>query len=156
MVVSALAVLVSAVMFCAQVATFSISEGFSIEHLLRFYMMAFCIMFILAELRLEKFLDLLPSFNNWVYRGFLYSFNGVIGAEMSKAMLAELYPHGPGPFQQVASLMLMIASYSMFALGGLYMVMGLCCLHGVWERIKAGYDQEMDKVIESRPIRVKH
>lgn len=153
-VISGLAVFISAVMLCAQIATLAILRGISVEHLLRFYMIAFCVMFILAELRIESFLELLPSFNNWVYRGFLYSFIGVIGGEMSKAMLADIPPKSLGLPERSASLLLTITSYSMVFIGVLYMLMGVCCLHGVWEKIKKGYDEEIDKAIDS-PIIVK-
>jgi hypothetical protein len=155
MMISAFAVLVSAAMLCAQIAAFSLWKSISIEDLLRVYIIAFCGMFILAELKVDAFLRFLPSFNNWVYRGFLYSFVGVIGAEMSRAMLASIPPNSLSVLQRGASLMLTVTSYSMAIVGALYMLMGICCLHGVWERIKAGYDREIDKVIVSEDILVR-
>lgn len=109
--------------------------------------MAFCTMFIFAELRLKIFLCLAPSFNNWFYRGFLYSFVGLIGVEMSKATLME---GGAGLSAHTKSLLLTIASYSMFSIGLLYMFMGLLCLQCLSERVKQAYDKEVDRAIEAQ------
>lgn len=155
MLISSVGVLLSAVMFTGQIASLALFKHFFMDQLLRIYLMSFSIMFILAELRVEWFLNLATSMNNWVYRGFLYSFNGVIGVEMSKAWLAEIYPENPGPLQHGTSLLVSVTSYIMFVLGFLYMCMGVCCLHGVWERIKSGYDTEMEKAIDQNRIRVR-
>lgn len=139
--------LASGVMVFAQIATLSSLKGLYGQILLRFYLMAFCSMFIFAELRLKIFLCLAPSFNNWFYRGFLYSFVGLIGVEMSKATLVE---GNPGLSANTKSLLLSIASYSMFSIGVLYMLMGVLCLQCLSERVKRAYDKELERAIAAK------
>jgi hypothetical protein len=105
-------------------------------------------MFILAELQFERFLKLVPPMNNWIYRGFLYSFVGIIGVEQSYAALAEEYPKMPSIQEELASLFLRVTSYAMFVVGFLYIAMGLLCLKGVWEKLKDSYNEQVNRARE--------
>ena len=155
-IISGLATLVAGIMLCAQIFMLVIMDSIiSIDGLLAVYLMAFCVMFILAELGIGPFLKLLPSFNNWVYRGFLYSFVGVISGEMSKALLADLRPNSFAIPARIVSVLLGLTCYAMVVVGLLYMLMGICCLHGVWDAIKKGYDEEIDNMTEESSIHVK-
>jgi cytochrome c biogenesis protein CcdA len=121
------------------------TKGMIIQHLLRVYVLIFCIMFILAELQFEQFLKLVPPLKNWIYRGFLYSFVGIIGVEESYAALAEEYPQMPSLQEEMVSLFLRITSYAMFTVGLLYIAMGLLCLKGVWEKLKESYNEQVKR-----------
>ena len=144
---SSLCVLVTGMMVLAQVTNLAFlgnaNKGGIIQDVLRVYTLLFCVMFILSELRFEQFLKLVPPLKNWFYRGFLYSFVGVIGVEESYAALAEEYPQIPGLKEQTASLFLKITSYAMFSIGILYMAMGLLCLKGVMEKLKNNYEEQV-------------
>jgi hypothetical protein len=141
---SALAVLVTGMMVLSQILNVVILEstkGVIIQQILRVYILVF----ILAELQFEQFLRLVPPMKNWVYRGFLYSFVGIIGIEESYAALAEEYPKKPNIQEEMASLFLRITSYAMFAIGFLYIAMGLLCLKGVWEKLKDSYNEQVKR-----------
>jgi hypothetical protein len=145
---SALAVLVTGMMVLSQILNVAILEstkGVIIQQILRVYVLVFCTMFILAELQFEQFLRLVPPMKNWIYRGFLYSFVGIIGIEESYAALAEEYPNKPNIQEEMASLFLRITSYAMFAIGFLYIAMGLLCLKGVWEKLKDSYTEQVKR-----------
>lgn len=145
---SSLAVFITGMMVLAQILNVAIlksTKGVIIQHILRVYVLVFCIMFILAELQFERFLKLVPSMKNWMYRGFLYSFVGIIGIEESYAALAEEYPQMPSLQEGMVSLFLRISSYAMFAVGLIYIAMGLLCLRGVWERLKISYDEQVKR-----------
>jgi hypothetical protein len=145
---SALAVLVTGMMVLSQILNVAIlksTKGAIIQQILRVYVLVFCTMFILAELQFEQFLRLVPPMKNWIYRGFLYSFVGIIGIEESYAALAEKYPNKPNIQEEMASLFLRITSYAMFIIGFLYIAMGLLCLKGVWEKLKDSYNEQVKR-----------
>jgi hypothetical protein len=145
---SSFAVLISGMMALSQIVNLAIlssTRGEIIQDILRVYILLFCAMFILSELQFEQFLKLVPLMKNWIYRGFLYSFVGIIGVEESYAALAEEYPNLPSFREEMASLFLKITSYAIFTVGLLYMVMGLLCLKGVWERLKDNYNEQVNR-----------
>ena len=106
--------------------------------------MTFCILFIFAELRLKCFL--VPSFDSWIYRGFLYSFVGLIGVEMSKSTLVDSEDSDAMSVQS-KSLLLAVASYSMFSMGVLYVLMGCLCLRCLSERARKKYERDLDRAV---------
>lgn len=144
-IISSFAILVSAVLLGTQIVAIALFRLWFMPNILRLYISAFCIILILTELRIESLVRNVPTYNNWVYRGFLYSFIGLIGVIMAEANEIEEVPESLETRQMIVHLIMLGASYSMFALGIVYMLMGICCLHGVWERMKAGYDAEMDR-----------
>jgi hypothetical protein len=107
----------------------SLRDSFWTQKLLRAYVILFCTLFILAEMQFPLQTRLVPSLNNWLYRGLIYSFIGVIGLEESYATLAQEYPKSPDSGNVLISLLLKVASYGMFTLGLLYMLMGGLCLN---------------------------
>ncbi len=114
-----------------------------LSNVLRLYIAAFCIILILTELRMESLVRNVPTYDNWVYRGFLYSFIGLIGVVMAEAN--EVEERSLETRQMIVHLVMLGASYAMFALGVIYMLMGLCCLRDVLERMRADYDADMDR-----------
>jgi len=149
-VIEALAILVSGLQILAQVVTFAILKGNFIQLLLRAYVVLFSVLFILAELRFDWFLKFAPSLKSWINRGFLYSFVGVIGVEESYASLAEQYPQMPSIKQQFTSVFLKIASYGMIFIGIIYIVNGILCMKPVYERVRARYQDQVDRFTQSR------
>jgi hypothetical protein len=92
---------------------------------------------------MESLVRNVPTYDNWVYRGFLYSFIGLIGVVMAEAN--EVEERSLETRQMIVHLVMLGASYAMFALGVIYMLMGLCCLRDVLERMRADYDADMDR-----------
>lgn len=142
MVISATATLTSSLILVSQVASLIVLQGLFIQHVLRIYLIVFSLMFILAELQVQFFLDRATYFKNWFHRGFLYTFVAVISMEESKAALGQAYPKYPNSVELVLSNLLMVASVAMFSLGLLYMVMGIFCLRGVWEDLQNKYRRQ--------------
>lgn len=148
--ISSFAILVSAVLLGTQIAAMAAFHVWVIPNVLRFYIAAFCILLILTELRMESLVQYMPTYDNWVYRGFLYSFIGLIGVVMAMANEME----EPGILesrQMIIHLTMLGASYSMFGLGIVYMLMGACCLRGVLERMNADYDADVDRAVLEEP-----
>lgn len=156
MVFSAFAALMSGVMLIAQFASIAlVREGsMYLQDLLHIYLMLFSIMFILSELQIKFFLDRVPAFKNWFHRGFLYSFVGVSAMEESYAALGQGYPELPGLPEYVVSAILKIISVTMTAVGVLYMIMGLLCMRGLWERVQAKYDRQVQEALATATLAV--
>ena len=150
-VIGALAVLIAGLEILAQVLTFAIlKKGNIIQIVLRAYILLFSVFFILAELRIEVFLRFVPSLHNWINRGFLYTFVGVIGVEESYASLAEQYPELPGLKEELTSIFLKMVSIAMISIGVLYMILGILCMKSVYEKVRARYQEQVDRFIQER------
>lgn len=147
MLISAFASFVSGLMLLTQGMTFVILSSNWIQVILRVYVITFCVMFILAELQVQYFLKHVQAFKNWFHRGFLYSFMGVISMEESVASLGQQFPELPGFMEYMVSLLLRICSIAMFAIGVLYMLMGVLCLRGVWETMQERHNIQMQRTI---------
>ena len=86
------------------------------------------------------------AYRNWFYRGFQYTFVGVIGLEEAFATLGHRYPDSPGLAQVIVSILLKSSASGMFAIGILYMLMRLLFLNKLWERVDASYQQEIEEM----------
>jgi hypothetical protein len=138
--------LVPAFMMVAQIVAwiFVPSTGY-MEMILRSYVIVFCILFIQAELRIgaqSGIINITPL-NNWMYRGFLYTFVGIIGTEMSLAALGQFYPELPGFEGMLVSLILKSSSYAMIGLGVLYMLMSVFCLQKVFQGAEQAHQERL-------------
>ncbi|GAX26264.1 hypothetical protein FisN_16Lh093 [Fistulifera solaris] len=140
-ILSSIAIVVSAVLLGAQMAAMAVFHFLFMPNVLRLYIVAFCIILILTELRIKALVP--TTYDNWVYRGFLYSFIGLIGVVMAEAN--EVEERSLETRQMIVHLIMLGASYAMFALGVIYMSMGLCCLRDLLERMRADYDADVDR-----------
>jgi hypothetical protein len=120
--------------------------------ILRIYIIIFCTFFILVEARLP-FLKRLTALN-WTLRGFLYSFIGIIGMEQDLAIKVEDYASSPkssilGPdyITMFASLFMSLTTWLMISVGIIYMILGMACMQGLYERME---NEHREKVLEWR------
>lgn len=116
----------------------------------RIYIIIFCIFFILVESRIP-FLKRFTSLN-WILRGFLYSFIGVIGIEQDLAIKVEDYASsskssilGPDYITMFATLFMSLTTWLMISMGILYMVLGLTCMQRVYGKME---NEHREKVLE--------
>jgi hypothetical protein len=146
-----LSTLVSVAFFATQIGLWLLVPGIFVQRLLRAYLMIVCLLLIAAEWEITILPDCLsPSNNeayrNWFYRGFQYTFVGVIGLEEAFATLGHRYPDSPGLAQVIVSILLKSSASGMFAIGILYMLMRLLFLNKLWERVDASYQQEIEEM----------
>jgi hypothetical protein len=143
--VSALAAVASVVLLLSQLASVLVFSDLGlIQTLLRAYVAVFCVLFLLAEMRVELFLDRAASFQSWFQRGFLYTWVGVMGVEESVAALGQAYPKYPGVSNVAISTLLRASSFAVFGVGVLYMLMSVFCLRSVWEDLHRQQQQPFD------------
>lgn len=139
--------LVPAFMMVAQIVAwiiFATSTDY-MEMILRSYVIVFCILFIQAELRIGVQSGIITTspLNNWMYRGFIYTFVGIIGTEMSLAALGHFYPELPGFEGMIVSIILKSSSYAMIGLGVLYIVMSVLCLQKVFQGAEQAHQERL-------------
>jgi hypothetical protein len=141
--------LITLAFLVSQIGLWVLVPGLVVQKILRSYIIAICIILLAAEWEVKILPDFLsPSNNeaykNWFYRGFQYSFIGVIGLEESYATLGHNYPDYPGMEQIAVADLLRGSSFGMFGMGVLYMIMRILFLHKLWEHVDAGYHQQLE------------
>ncbi|ACI64351.1 predicted protein [Thalassiosira pseudonana CCMP1335] len=118
------------------------------------------VIFILLELRLP-FLQRFFTGLNWILRGFLYTFIGLIGEwtfsfarpgmEQDLAIKVEGIASGsssilgPDYMTMFASLFMSLTTCLMISVGTIYMVLGALCMQGWYERLER---EHKEKVVE--------
>lgn len=151
-----LAIIASCMMFTIQIVPLMVLGGEStwLQISVRSYLAIFCLSFILTESHIP-FLQriVLSSHNNWILRGFLYSFIGLIGMEQDLAVKVEdiaagtFGALGPDYGTLFATLYMSITTWLMIGVGILYTALGLLCLQGWYERLEKDH---IEKVREYR------
>eukprot|EP00581_Thalassiosira_minuscula_P016015 CAMPEP_0183722746 /NCGR_PEP_ID=MMETSP0737-20130205/14615_1 /TAXON_ID=385413 /ORGANISM="Thalassiosira miniscula, Strain CCMP1093" /LENGTH=339 /DNA_ID=CAMNT_0025952977 /DNA_START=134 /DNA_END=1153 /DNA_ORIENTATION=- len=148
-----LAILASCMMFAMQIVPLIIVGGEStwLQIAVRCYLAIFCLSFVLTESRIPILRKLLASHNdNWILRGFLYTFIGLIGMEQDLAVkVAEIAAgttanvFGPDYGTLFATLFMNITTWVMIAVGALYFLLGLLCLQGWYERLEKDHTEKV-------------
>jgi hypothetical protein len=113
-----------------------------VQIVLRIYILLFCVISIVGELQHEALLNYFPSLDHWVYRGFLYSYTGLIGVEESHAVFV-ITVNPNSVMANVVGIMVKVPSYAMVTVGCFYMLLGLCCCHGVRKGIEDRYQKRV-------------
>jgi hypothetical protein len=123
-----------------------------LQYFVRIYLIIFCVSFILLESRIPLLRRLtFPSHdNNWILRGFMYTFIGIIGMEQDVAIKVEDIASGtsnillgPNYATLFASLSIAIATWIMVGVGVLYMLLGVMCLQKLYERLEKEYHDKL-------------
>lgn len=106
---------------------------------LKVYVIMFCILFLLVESDSPvPFIRNSQLLNNYISRGFVYSFLGLICLEEAYSVRVKeiVSTHADAYHVSWASLFMQISSWLIFACGCLYMLMGLCCLKRLRDRVR--------------------
>jgi len=97
---------------------------------LRMYGTVFCLAVVLFEMEWTKPIREMIIVQNWVLRGLLYAFIGLLGQE------EESEPNIP---RDAINRYIMLASWTMIAAGLMYILMGLACMKQVRDKRMAIY-----------------
>ena len=118
-------------------------------NLLRCYLAIFSFIFLLTEITAR----ITSSFlQNWIYRGFLYTFLGVVGLEQRAAMIlnGSLDSEKPLTFDNISwsvewtSFFILISSWWMIGVGCLYFLFGIFCLQSRLTLYQEHYQTQME------------
>mmetsp|Transcript_18617 Transcript_18617/g.21500 ORF Transcript_18617/g.21500 Transcript_18617/m.21500 type:complete len:369 (-) Transcript_18617:129-1235(-) len=123
------------------------------QEVIRFYVAFFCLIFILSEIELYK------GLNNWIHRGVIYTFVGVISLNQRVDMLATGLLNKKGANVTLsetwdelwASIIIEVTSYWMIVLGCLYVLMGLLCMKSIRKRLVSDYQKRLEEFKETKP-----
>lgn len=112
-----------------------------LDIILRCYFAFFCTFFILAEFELFQ-----SSLNNWMLRGFLYTFLGMVSKEQHVAMLANETLIAPKQYWNDVkwpSIFVEVTSWSFMGIGCLYFLLGVFCLKALRDRFRNKFQTRM-------------
>lgn len=148
-----LAIIASFMMFAMQIVPLVIlgHESTWLQIAVRSYLAIFCLSFILTESRIPFLQKIASPHNNWVLRGFFYSFIGLIGMEQDLAVKVEDIAAGTGTSSVLgpdygtlfATLFMSITTWIMIGVGIIYTILGLLCMQGRYERLEKGYREKV-------------
>jgi len=120
------------------VGLFFTSSGLDpIQYVLSAYMLLFCIVMMLNELEWGKFLYDSALLSNWISRGVIYSFVGVIGISENRIVKVE----DDGALPKAASVYLQVVAYGMVIVGLIYFAMGVLCCQIVYSRARKDWEE---------------
>lgn len=118
---------------------------------LKLYISVFCILLLMVEAYdwispclVPKFIRQSPLLQRFFSRGFLYSFLGLIGAEDAYSeQVKQAVTEGHSAVHiKWAAVFMQISSWLYLAIGILYMLLGICCLQNLRDRMKDRERQE--------------
>ena len=107
----------------------------------------FYFIFVLIESRVLRGL----AYSNWILRGFIYSFIGLIGLEQDLAKKVEdiaagtTSVFGPDIGTLFAMLFVSITTWIIIGVGALYAVLGLLCMQGWNERMEKDHTEKVNE-----------
>lgn len=150
-----MAILASCMMLLMQIIPIVIldeGEITGLQYFVRIYLIIFCISFVLLESRIPLLRRItFPAHNNWILRGFMYTFIGVIGMEQDVAIKVEDIASGtsnilgPDYGTLFASLSIAITTWIMVGVGILYMILGMMCLQRWYEKLDEEYRNKVSE-----------
>jgi predicted membrane protein len=107
----------------------------------------FYFIFVLIESRVLRGL----AYSNWILRGFVYSFIGLIGLEQDLAKKVEdiaagtTSVFGPDIGTLFAMLFVSITTWIIIGVGAIYAVLGLLCLQRWHERMEKDHTEKVNE-----------
>ncbi|GKY93977.1 hypothetical protein MPSEU_000364600 [Mayamaea pseudoterrestris] len=125
------------------------SQG-AIEYVLNAYLILACLGIILSELEWTKYTRESMILGHWPMRGLFYVFIGVVSVQLNDRTLEEnsdpsqtsRYKNDRG--YDIALNYTRAVSYIIMGFGILYFLMGLCCLHRVYNRLLKDYHERVE------------
>ena len=117
---------------------------------LRCYMAVFCILVITAEQEIIL-VNNLPILQNWILRGLIYSFLGIVGLDESEAINYKTDGTPSLSFEH-ASVFILLSSSAMIAVGILYFLMGILFLQLFRDNLVKKYNEKLAKEIMKQEI----
>jgi len=145
------AVLGNVCMIATQVVPLFICDIDAVQQVIRCYLAIFACVFLLTELEWVKSQFL----QNWISRGFLYSFLGVVEIEQHFAMsldgtLQKLAVHSYQHWDvQWTSVFINLSSWWMVGTGCLYFLLGVFCMQRIRNNCRKQYQDQLKHYSES-------
>ena len=144
--VAILASLSALCMAAGQILGIFIYENGPVQHALRGYVLILCVLVILIEIEWPTAIHETFLFRNWISRGLLYVFIGVIG--MQESDTSEIVESDKmETYETIADIVVAVA-WNMIGLGCLYLLMGMLCLQYALNRLRNDYQARLARAKE--------
>lgn len=126
---------------------------------LRMYVSMFCLSIILVEFSVPfPFIRESKILQSYFSRGFIYSFIGLIGMEESYAVTVKALTVDPGAVAHQydalhiswAPLFILASSWLMVVSGVIYMLLGICCMKRLRDKLRKTYEKKMKRYNERK------
>lgn len=127
-------------MIVSQIIPFLVVDVSILEGLLRIYIIVFTIVFCLAEMEISYVVNHLASMQNWIVRGLMYSFLGLIGENEARSVMEYRAVKGhlrTSIDSKMASIFITVSSWAMVVAGIIYFIMGICMM----KKLRDGHRQ---------------
>eukprot|EP00980_Cylindrotheca_fusiformis_P001002 scaffold274_cov119-Cylindrotheca_fusiformis.AAC.4 len=106
---------------------------------LKFYVAIFCVVFVLVEYNAPiGFLKDSMILQNYLSRGFIYTFLGVSALEEAYSeRVQDTVEHASDSFHVAwIGVFMQVSAWMIFGVGVVYMVLGLCCLKRLRDKLR--------------------
>eukprot|EP00565_Helicotheca_tamesis_P009205 CAMPEP_0185732896 /NCGR_PEP_ID=MMETSP1171-20130828/17863_1 /TAXON_ID=374046 /ORGANISM="Helicotheca tamensis, Strain CCMP826" /LENGTH=318 /DNA_ID=CAMNT_0028402499 /DNA_START=138 /DNA_END=1094 /DNA_ORIENTATION=+ len=129
-------------------------ETIILQYVLRIYLAILTLYFILGECEVPlAFIQHSQSLQNWMSRGFLYTFLAMLGMQQSSSSSSAAESENGANEDVVTSswlmqelkLPIMISEWMLFGVGVLYMLLGICCMKRVKDRLRNAHREEWEE-----------
>jgi len=111
----------------------------SIQYFLRMYVIALCLLVILIEKEWTSFARDSMILHNWITRGLVYGFIGLLGLEENDR--AAWNRGSSWSDFNLAERYVSAVAWVMVGFGFVYFGMGICCLQLVYNRLRKDYQE---------------
>ena len=137
--ITTLSIIVLACMSISQIILLSKKHLPFLQFSLRLYILIFCLVFMLVEMDWPpQIMRNLPT-NNWLMRGWIYSFLGLVGMEEAFAVLVSDSSTSNILGSDLISIFVQLSSWGMVVIGVLYFVLGLLFMRSLKEKVRKDY-----------------
>uniref|UniRef100_A0A7R9WMH7 Golgi apparatus membrane protein TVP15 n=1 Tax=Craspedostauros australis TaxID=1486917 RepID=A0A7R9WMH7_9STRA len=140
-VINGITVIIATLMFVAQLLGIYFKTLSLVDYVLRVYIIALCAMIVMNELEWTSVIRESRLLRNWLTRGLIYAFVGVLGIEQYEASPSGR--HDDSAHFDVAMNFIRVVSNIMVGVGGLYFVMGICCMQLVSNKLRHEYEERV-------------
>jgi len=121
----------------AQILPFVIEKTTVLQGFLQAFLIVFIALFILSEIEIPWICEHIASLQNWVIRGIMYIFIGLVAFQEAHGVIQYKTVNGkkitPGNIK-VLSKFIQISSWAMIAIGVLYFLMGVLCFKNIRDK----------------------
>ena len=143
--ITTLSIIVLACMSISQIILLSKKHLPFLQFSLRLYILIFCLVFMLVEMDWPpQIMRNLPT-NNWLMRGWIYSFLGLVGMEEAFAVLVSDSSTSNILGSDLISIFVQLSSWGMVVIGVLYFVLGLLFMRSLKEKVRKDYYAAKDR-----------
>ena len=145
--VSLLAILAAVAMAIGQVVGIFFFDVGPIQYVMRIYVVALCVMVVFNECEWTKYTKESSILRNWVTRGLIYSFVGVLGLEENDTS-TNRSDNVTG--QEAADIYTKAVAWLMLGVGMLYFLMGITCMQRIYKKQREDFEERVARAPEAR------